>query len=576
MKKILGFLCFTAVICCFPSCQDMLTVDSDRYLTVDKNGLTSGNDSISSILGLLTGMQKIGERYFLFGEMRGDLLNTTDYTPADIRSLSDFTVSDTSAYANPRDYYAIINNCNYFISRTSDSISPLATENAVAHAIRAWTYMQIVFNWGKASYFTEPLLSVEDTEKDFPVYTIPQMIDALIADLQPFVGAKYPDYGDIYGLQSSQIFIPVEVLLGDLYLWRGNSTDDYEQAATYYANYIDKNNISYALVDMRSVYWSYDNFLLQNFDKVNPSDAGWTTITYANSSNTELISAIEMATTPSQGITNKVIGQNASFNNNNNTYTCTYFEPSGVINNLWDDQVYVLHYVSGAMATDYVTMGDLRKWGNCKRVTNGGSYRISNGTGYITGDILTKLYMANNIMLYRLGLVMLRYAEAVNRAGKPNTAFAVLKYGLDPVTLRDTTRIPRSELADAKPYITIFNNQKYTNTNSSNSFQGTGIHSRGCGSGTSFNQYYTIGGTTGAPLTSLSDSIQRVENMICDELALETSFEGNRFQDLMRIALRRNDPSFLAARVAAKHVNDYNRVYGLLMDKNNWFLPEKK
>ena len=569
MKKILGFLCFMAVICCFPSCQDMLSVDSDRYLTVDKNGLTSGNDSISSVLGLLTGMQKIGERYFLLGEMRGDLLNTTSYTPADIRSLSDFTVSDTSAYANPRDYYAIINNCNYFISRTNDSISPLAAENAVAHAIRAWTYMQIVFNWGKAYYFTEPLLSVEDTEKDFPVYTIPQMIDALIADLQPFVGAKYPYYGDIYGLPSTCLFIPVEILLGDLYLWRGSSTDDYEQAATYYANYAYE-NWDYAFYQ-NNLYWSYDNFLLQNFDKANPGYINWPNLTYANSGNLELISAIEMATTPSQGITNRVIGYNAYWGTS--PYTCTYFESSDVINNLWDDQVYVLHYVSGAMATDYYTMGDLRKWGNCKWWLDGGSYRISNGTGYVTGDVLTKLIMANNIMLYRYGLTMLRYAEAVNRAGKPNTAFAVLKYGLDPVTLSDTTRIPRSELADAKPYITIFNNSKFKNP--SNDY-GTGIHSRGCGNGTAYNQYYVLGGTKGEPLTSLSDSIQWVENTICDELALETSFEGNRFQDLMRIAMRRKDPSFLAERVAEKHVNDYSTIYSLLMNQNNWFLPEKK
>jgi len=507
-------------------------------------------------------MQRVGERYFLFGEMRGDLLNTTDYTPADIRSLSDFTVSDTSAYASSHDYYAIINNCNYLISRTGDAASPLQTENAAAHAIRAWAYMQIAFNWGKAYYFTQPLLTVEDTEKEYPSYSIPQIIDALIADLEPFVGAAYPNYGDIYGLPSSKLLIPVEVLLGDLYLWRGASTADYEQAATYYATYADRNLTP--LGDIQSsIWWTYDNFLLNNF--VFPSNDTWSQMTYVSSSNTELISAIEMAGTSSQGITNQVLGQNVYYN-----YTCRYFKASDVMNNLWGDQVYVLHYVNGALASDYYTMGDLRNQGN--RYPQ--QYYLIDGNVKIFIDRLYKLNMANNIMLYRYGLIMLRYAEAVNRAGKPNTAFAVLKYGLDPTTLSDTTRIPRSELADAKPYIMVFNNQKYISNR--NNSQGTGIHSRGCGSGTVTNQYYILGGTNGEVLATLSDSIQWVENAICDEMALETSFEGNRFQDLMRIAMHRNAPSFLAARVAAKHGTDYDRVYNLLLDENKWFLPEKK
>jgi len=577
MKKILWFLCFTAVIFGFSSCDKMLTVNSERFITVDQNGLNSANDSISSIFGILTGMQKVGERYFLFGEMRGDLLNTTDYTPANIRSLSDFTVRDTSAYANPGDYYAIINNCNYFISRTGDSKSSLQAENALAHAIRAWTYMQIVFNWGKAYYYTQPILSVKDAEKDFPVYSIPQVIDALIADLQPFVGVPYPNYADIYGLQSSNLFIPVEVLLGDLYLWRGSSTADYEQAATYYSDYADKNLVPLAY-NQSSVWWIYNDFLLQDFDKATPAN-NWTQMTYASSVNSELIAAIKMAPAPDQGIANQLIGQSAYMNNNGNE-TCIYFEPSDVINNLWNDQVYVLHYVAGALATDYYTMGDLRKAGNSMLGSSiYGPYKISVTTSATSATtsianvtFLSKLYMANSIMLYRYGLIMLRYAEAVNRAGKPNTAFAVLKYGLDPVTLADSTRIPRAELADAKPYITVFNNPRYSDDLNT---QGTGIHSRGCGSGTVYNQYYIIGGANGEPLPTLADSIQWVESAICDELALETSFEGNRFQDLMRMAIHRNDRSFLASRVAAKHTNDYSRVYNLLMNENNWFLPEK-
>jgi hypothetical protein len=547
MKKnsIFFAFCVFSLAFCLPSCEDMLDVDSTRYVTVDDNEPLSSKDSINSVLGLLRELQNVAERYVVLGEVRADLLDVTTLTTADIRQLSDFTVGADNPYANPRDYYAIINNCNYFISRTSQA-GTLPTENALVHAIRAWTYMQVAFNWGKVYYFTEPLLSVQDTQKEYPEYTIPQLIDALLTDLEPLADAVYPNYGTIYNFESESLFFPVKLLLGDLYLWRGASTEDYERAAAHYAEYIDKKMLTYRSYTIR---WNYENFILQNFEKSRPQDM-WSNCTVASSSS-ELITAIQMATNASEGKISRLSGE--SF----------YFQPSDVINNLWDDQNYVLHHVTSTAITDYYTLGDLRKQGNSL-----GNMEITNTTSTDVESIsmLTKLY-ADHILINRLGSVFLRYAETVNRAGKPNTAFAVLKYGLGPNILMDDTKIPRAELADNKPYITIFNAGKYTDA--------IGIHARGCGD-SAYDIYYTIG-TESETLTSQSDTIRRVEDLICNELALETSFEGNRFQDLMRMALRRNDPSFLAKRVAAKHKNDYSRIYDLLSsDTKNWFLPEPK
>jgi hypothetical protein len=537
MKRFNCFIYCLSFIFCLSSCEDLLTVDSARYVNVDDYTLSSPNDSVSSVLGLMRLLQNVSERYILYGEMRADLLTVTEYTPAAVRELSDFAVKDTGEYANPRDYYAIINNCNYFISRTSDAASPLAKENAAAHAIRAWTYMQVVFNWGKAYYFTEPLLSVEDTQKDFPAYTISQVIDALITDLEPFVEVDHP----YYGVTLSYLFFPVKVLLGDLYLWRGNSVDDYEKAAEYYAEYISTRYI-YSL----STYWLYDNFLAQNFATARPMDE-WSQITRPTTNNPELITYIMLSRDASEGKVSQLVSNYTSF------------AISDVMNALWDDQTYVLHVESGASSANYYTMGDLRKQAN-----TAGFILMDDGSRF---PMMDKIYYMDNIMLYRLGLISLRYAEAVNRAGKPHTAFAVLKHGLGPVWWSEEAQIPEAELADNKPYMTILNIDRYLNSE--------GIHTRGCGH-SQYNMFYRIGGIDGEPLLTLSDTIQWVEEAICTELALETSFEGNRFQDLMRMALRRNDPSFLAKRVAAKHENDYDRLYNLLSDTKNWFLPEPK
>jgi hypothetical protein len=62
-----------------------------------------------------------------------------------------------------------------------------------------------------------------------------------------------------------------------------------------------------------------------------------------------------------------------------------------------------------------------------------------------------------------------------------------------------------------------------------------------------------------------------------DERAMELAFEGHRWFDLVRIARHRNDPAYLAEKVAAKFSDEEKRiaVQNHLMDMNNWYLPLK-
>ena len=66
-----------------------------------------------------------------------------------------------------------------------------------------------------------------------------------------------------------------------------------------------------------------------------------------------------------------------------------------------------------------------------------------------------------------------------------------------------------------------------------------------------------------------------VDSLLLDENALEMAFEGTRFYDIMRFALRQKSPEqFLAEKVAARRGKD-NIDEGLksrLMNKSNWYL----
>ena len=174
---------------------------------------------------------------------------------------------------------------------------------------------------------------------------------------------------------------------------------------------------------------------------------------------------------------------------------------------------------------------------------------------------------ARAVCVYRAELLYLRYAEAVNRAGKPNLAFATLKNGLNSENLAVDTIVPRKEKYFQYTDTTrIF--LDYVDFEDIPFDYNTGIHARGCGN-VELSKDFII-----PFLNSIEDSIAWVEDKITEELALETAFEGNRFHDLTRIAIRRNDPSFLADKVAEKYTNNREAIRSKLMDQNNWYLHE--
>ena len=124
---------------------------------------------------------------------------------------------------------------------------------------------------------------------------------------------------------------------------------------------------------------------------------------------------------------------------------------------LSDEQTYCFR--EGAGPIKYTT-GDLRLYA-VNTLLSGGN---SNSNERI--EVISK-FIDNTTWLYRSSLLYLRYAEAVNRAGKPSLAFAVLKHGLNSTNLGTSTKISPFEVADQKPYVTIFSDNKF-NENTGN------------------------------------------------------------------------------------------------------------
>ena len=180
---------------------------------------------------------------------------------------------------------------------------------------------------------------------------------------------------------------------------------------------------------------------------------------------------------------------------------------------------------------------------------------------------IQKKFNARGIDLYRVGMVYLRYAEALNRAGFPQSAFAVLKYGLYPSNV--SKYVDETERNAARLLIN-FDGDLFTQTNTK------GIHARGCGDVECDNSYALP--QPAVPLASRQDTvayqIPLVEDLIINEMALEGAFEGYRFYDLMRVALRRGNPAYLADPVSRRDGTVNGELHARLLDTKNWYLPK--
>jgi len=296
----------------------------------------------------------------------------------------------------------------------------------------------------------------------------------------------------------------------------------------------------------------------------------------------ELITMIPMDSIPSEGHYSQL--RNIFNTSSQNNYQPSLV-PSNQIINLSESQVYCYNDLGDVRYAPktfkYNMNGDLR----LSRIWNNGRTAINvDGTRYPNQSI--GKHSTKHVHVYRRTLVYLRLAEALNRAGYPRYAFQILSSGVNTDVLQDSI-IPHYRADSVK----IMDNFNFPGTRLSSLTSGyvansnpysrfsvntIGIHSRGCGF-TPANEYYQMPYNPDIkdPAQQLAWQQEKVEEMIIDEEALEFAFEGYRFYDLLRVALRRNDPTWLANKIQRRNGNAPSGVSADLTDQRNWFLHWK-
>ena len=552
---LLGFLGF------FTSCSDMLETDSSMIEFAEQNKLNSSRDTVSSLMGVVRGIQTIADRTFILGDIRSDQVVITASATTAIKQIANFEVDAENPYNKVSDYYAIINNCNYYIANADTALVKLGKkvfekEYAAIKTYRAWTYLQLVKNYGQVPLVLDPVLTeAEATAEMNKTYSdINTICNYFIEDIKPYVDTESP------AVIKGDMQIPVRVLLGELCLWAGR----YNEAAQYLHEYLTMKN--------DPVPTGLSGKILTKYERLNGTLFASRNSNAYTFNQSEMLCYMLMATSDYEGVKSELSTVYQSVLANN---YYAQIEPSQALKKLSADQNYVfcveasqterdtLYVLKGGW-TDEFADGDLRLYCTLSRRTVNVDEASPFSRERITNTKASYTY--SRMWFYRVQQVYLMYAEALNRLGCPEAALCVLKYGLRNQNIERYVSEKEREKAGT---LLDFDDEVFTKDNTS------GVHARGCGDVDCDKNYCVPQPPTA--LASYEDTVQYqiplVEQMIIDEYGLEFTFEGKRFYDLMRIALRRNDPAYLADAVAKRNGKIDDALREKLMDKRNWFLP---
>ncbi|MDR1341620.1 MAG: RagB/SusD family nutrient uptake outer membrane protein [Prevotellaceae bacterium] len=556
-----------------PACSDMLDVVNENEVDVTQHYNTAG-DADNAILAIYGKMMGLVDRLIVLGELRADLMDITPNATFDMAAISSHTATAANEYCNVAPFYEVILNCNDALTNFDKMLEEKKMSNAdyrhryadVA-TVRCWIYLQLAIHFGSIPYVTEPLTTVAELKRaQFSPKSFDEILQLLIACMEGLPSKGLSTASPLYdvtidGYFTRMLFLNKYFVLGDLYLW----ADRYVDAAAQYYAVIDEAERLFFSGNEKVAYkldgwvWAGSNepkfqvcYVRYKDQDQNSFRNKWKEIFSRTSTDSELRQ--EMITmwsyNPSFAPRYPLVEIFA------NTGLGEYrLKPSEYAIDLWENRQtqtngFVYDGRGKEASFDYVNGQPVV----IKYLYDYYSRTIdANRTIHLDYNSLENEFaVQGKWFVQRAALLHLRYAEAANRAGYPDLAYALLNDGI--FTSYNWSMEDGSKRADNNISGVQYTGYKPASDNSLSLPYPSPFYldARMSNSATPYfrspwRDNYGI--RRRASLTNVekpdwvinqADSIRWLEESLLVEAALECGFEGHRWGDMLRIAMRKN------------------------------------